>query len=394
MRIVRILRRYIAILLITAGFTYPACALVCPKGIGGCISPGKCFLFVDADGNSLCDYTVAPKPAADPGAAPPRTLPDALPADLFAATPLFPFIMGVSLFLFLTAALSVLLGKRFPGTGVQRTPPALALAAVPSLCLSLVATGILAGEAVAGTVFALVYITAGTLLAAYLWYAGAMTRRIAQGMAACGALTGFVFLAPIMPLEAGWLINVVTGAPLPVFSVVALCTVLFLTLVFGRVFCGNICPVGAIQELAYAVPGKKIRIRRTGIFELIRPAVFIATIAAFAHRIDLMASTGLYDLFSLTLTGGFLIAAGLIVLSVFLYRPICRFLCPFGLVFSLLAEFSVFRLRRNESCIRCKKCETSCPTGVAGEDRSKRECYFCGRCTDACPRDAALAYRR
>ena len=88
-------------------------------------------------------------------------------------------------------------------------------------------------------------------------------------------------------------------------------------------------------------------------------------IAAFS-LIDLMAFTGLYDLFSLTLSASLLVAAGILLLSVFLYRPLCRFLCPFGVLFSLPAAFSMFRLRRTEACISCRKCEKACPAGVAG----------------------------
>ena len=57
MKITSFIRRTIASVLLTAGLVYPACAAICPKGIGGCPSPGRCFLFIDADGNSLCDYT-------------------------------------------------------------------------------------------------------------------------------------------------------------------------------------------------------------------------------------------------------------------------------------------------------------------------------------------------
>ncbi len=35
----------------------PVCAAICPRGRGFCPYPGKCFLYVDADSNSLCDYT-------------------------------------------------------------------------------------------------------------------------------------------------------------------------------------------------------------------------------------------------------------------------------------------------------------------------------------------------
>ena len=57
MQITRTIRRAVATVIITAGLAYPACAAVCPKGIGGCPSPGRCFLFTDADVNRFCDYT-------------------------------------------------------------------------------------------------------------------------------------------------------------------------------------------------------------------------------------------------------------------------------------------------------------------------------------------------
>ena len=85
-----------------------------------------------------------------------------------------------------------------------------------------------------------------------------------------------------------------------------ICAVIALALVVGRTFCGNICPVGSLQELAYAVPVQKIVIRHTEILELIRLAVFFATVIAAIYLIDLMAVTGLYDLFSLTLSAGLL----------------------------------------------------------------------------------------
>ena len=89
MKISTRLRRSAAAILLAAGLAYPACAAVCPKGIGGCPSPGRCFLFTDADANALCDYTgrnmvqaPTPAPAAAPVqvTAPPTAAATAAPA--------------------------------------------------------------------------------------------------------------------------------------------------------------------------------------------------------------------------------------------------------------------------------------------------------------------------
>jgi polyferredoxin len=229
---------------------------------------------------------------------------------------------------------------------------------------------------------------AATPLAAYLWYSGVMNRKLAAGMAALAALEGFIFLAPIMPLELGGIVNVLTGTTALSAGVLVILAVIAFTVLVGRAFCGAVCPVGSVQELAYSVPVKKIPVRHPAIAELIRLVVFVAAV----WYIDLMSFTGLYDLFALTLSASMLVAAGLVLVSAFVYRPVCRFLCPFGVLFSVFAEFSRFRLHRTENCISCGKCEKACPAGVAGKMDSKRECYLCGRCTDACKVKGALVY--
>jgi len=432
-------RRIVASALLTAGLAYPVCAAVCPKGIGGCPTPGRCFLFTDADGNAFCDYTsragsTAPAQTPVQVTAPPSpgtataqvtttpapagqavlVSPTSSPASpvtglnetattvtrntsgggFFDTIHLSAPLAGVVFFLILTGIFFVLVRKGIFGIQVPKTRPALALSALFGLGTSLIITCILAGDTSAGTTYALIYMGAGTLLAAYLWCAGVMNRRTVLAAAAMSTLAGFVFLAPVMPMELGGLVNVVTGVSALSVGVIVICTVIVLALVCGRTFCGQICPVGSLQELASAVPVRKLVIRNTKILEVIRIFVFVATVIAAIFLIDLMAVTGLYDLFSLTLSASLLVAAALVILSVFLYRPVCRILCPFGVLFSLCAEFGAFRLRRTKTCIGCKKCEKACPAMTAGRDDSKRECYLCGRCTDACRVKGALVYSR
>ena len=410
MQLVTSARRTLTAAILTAGLAYPACAAVCPKGRGGCPSPGRCFLFVDSDGNSLCDYTARTSSQATTTVAPIQTQ----PATAGAATPtpatttsavqntssggfldtihLSVPLTEIILFLVFTGVLFALVRTGVLGIRIRNTLPALALSALFALGLSLVTTSLLAGDTGSGTVYALVYMGAGTVLAAYLWQTGVMTRRTVLLAVGLATFAGFVFVAPIMPLELGGIVSVVTGASALNSGIVVICAVVILALLFCRTFCGTICPVGSLQELASAVPGKKIVIRHTGVLELIRGSIFVATIIAAVYLIDLMAYTGLYDLFSLTLSAVLLVAAGLVLLSVFVYRPVCRILCPFGVLFSVFAEFGWFRLRRSEACINCKKCEKACPTSAAGRFASKRECYLCGRCTEVCPVNA-IRYR-
>jgi polyferredoxin len=439
MKISLSVRRIVASVLLTAGLAYPVCAAVCPKGIGGCPTPGRCFLFTDADGNAFCDYTSRAGAAAPaqtpiqataspaPGTATSQVTTTPAPAGqavlvsptgspaspvpglnetatavtrntsgggFFDSIHLSAPLAGVVFFLILTGIFFVLVRKGMFGIQVPKTRPALALSALFGLGTSLIIACILAGGTVAGTTYALIYMGAGTLLAAYLWYAGVMNRRTVLAAAAMSTLAGFVFLAPIMPMELGGVVNVATGVSAISVGVIVICAVIALALVAGRTFCGQICPVGSLQELVSAVPVRKLVIRNTKILEVIRLFIFIATVIAAISFIDLMAVTGLYDLFSLTLSASLLVAAALVLLSVFLYRPVCRILCPFGVLFSLCAEFSVFRLRRTETCIDCKKCEKACPAITAGRHDSKRECYLCGRCTGVCKVKGALVYSR
>jgi NAD-dependent dihydropyrimidine dehydrogenase PreA subunit len=339
-----------------------------------------------------------PAPGAQAAAATPgnatTVIPDSASGGFLNSIHLSPAIAEVILFFILTGIFFALLRTGVTGITIRKTRPALALSALFGLGTSLIITCILSGSTDAGTTYALVYMAAGTLIAAYLRHENVMNRKIVTGVAVLSALTGFVFLAPIMPMELGGIVYVMTGVSALTAGVALICAVIVLALVVGRVFCGNICPVGSLQELAYEVPVKKIVIRRTELLELIRLAVFVITLIAAVYLIDVMALTGLYDLFSLTVSAGLIVAAGLILLSAFVYRPVCRVLCPFGVLFSLFAGFSWFRLRRTTDCIGCRKCEKACPASTAGADDPKRECYLCARCTDTCPVDTALAYHR
>ncbi|MCX6700582.1 MAG: 4Fe-4S binding protein [Methanomicrobiales archaeon] len=392
----------------TATLVQPVCAAVCPRGIGGCVYPGRCFLFTDMDGNSLCDYTrtaitQATQTPAPGTTAPPLSPPaDAVHATQIVANPgtsgffdiihVSPVVAGIILFVIMSAILIRVFRSGRWGMRPLSNGPLLAVTSLFALGISEIIVYVLMGGSVSGMPFALIYMITGVPLVTYLWKTGNMDRSIALLVLVLSTIAGFVFLSPIMPMEFIGLIRIATGSGLLLPGIFGILVVLALSLLVGRMFCGHICPVGSIQELLSHIPLKKIVIRNTKIPELIRFAVFIVVVAGGMYLIDVMAYTGSYDFFSLTLTTGLFVFAGLLLLSAFLYRPVCRFLCPYGVLFSLISHVSRYRLKRTDICIQCRKCEKACPVHVAEAGASKRECYLCGRCTEVCPVKGAIVY--
>ena len=406
----------LGVLVGAAGLAYPVCAAVCPRGKGDCPYPGKCFLYTDVDTNSICDYTRSTTSSAPAGSnAVVQTAP-ATPASGVTTTTttatattttpvpvspgpntlgLLPFsalLAGAFAFIVATAVLFIGLRSGRFGGRTQDPGPALALSSLFGLGIGEIVTYLLMGQNTSASLFAAVYLLAGTVLTAYAWKSGALSRTVVLGLTVMSVLFGFVFLAPLMPIEFIGLVGLVTGTQTLAPGIIGILGGIGLALVAGRTFCGHICPVGSIQELAYTVPVQKITGLPGRYLEILRAVIAVASVVAGLYLVSIMEYTGVYDFFSLTLSTGFLVFAGFLVLSAFVYRPVCRGICPFGLIFSIPSHVSRYRLRRTGSCITCSKCEKACPARVAGRDASKRECYLCGRCTDVCPVEGALAY--
>jgi ferredoxin-type protein NapH len=242
-----------------------------------------------------------------------------------------------------------------------------------------------------GFIYGLVMI----VVIAYLWYSGTWRQKTGKLLLIISAMFGFLIFAPVAPYQFQQLVlrdAQGLGAPL-IVGVIGLAIVFLLTLVFGRFFCGYLCPVGTCQEIAYYVPVPKANLRKKNAFMIIRGIIFlIFLLMAFLLSASLLAWFGIKDFFYLVLSvwsGVFIVV---LLLSMTFYRPFCRVICPYGVLLSLGAWKSRFRLSRTDACITCKKCEKSCPTDEAKQDDEKAECYLCGRCTDICPVKGALRY--
>jgi polyferredoxin len=151
--------------------------------------------------------------------------------------------------------------------------------------------------------------------------------------------------------------------------VAPLATVLFFllpvlfTLLFGRVFCAGVCPMGALQEL---VNVKNFRLSRAVEAALgIIPWIYLAFAVLFAVTRSRFLICHFDPFVGIFRMGGdigmILFGAFLLLAAVFTGRPFCRFLCPYGVLLSLFSRVSIWRMKITSSCINCDLCLHACP---------------------------------
>lgn len=188
------------------------------------------------------------------------------------------------------------------------------------------------------------------------------------------------------------------------FMLTALIPILF-TVVFGRFFCGWICPATLLYELntnlavilrrAGMTLGNRRFDRRlkylvlavgvalsalTGsvVFSAFYPPALIGREVYYGIALSGFGSGAVF--FLITLLFDLLVAR----------RGFCRYLCPGGALYSLLGRFRLFRIRRVvENCNDCGKCTAVCEFGLDPlRDDFGQECNNCSACIAVCPTDA------
>jgi NAD-dependent dihydropyrimidine dehydrogenase PreA subunit len=163
-------------------------------------------------------------------------------------------------------------------------------------------------------------------------------------------------------------------------------------LLFGRVFCSGVCPLGAIQELVtlrpVTVPARLDRALGSLKWLYLGVAVYFAVLPAASRDFLICRFDPFVGLFRFTGSAWLLLTGGaLLVLGVFVGRPYCRWLCPYG---ALLSAFSRYAWRSfsitPDRELDCGLCQDACPYGAIADRRAVRSaCFACGRCYGSCP---------
>ena len=145
---------------------------------------------------------------------------------------------------------------------------------------------------------------------------------------------------------------------------------LLVSLFFGRTFCAAVCPHGALQDLVLLKPVKVPAWLEQGLGLV--PFIFLGAGVLFAVTGSAFVICR-YDPFVplFRLSGSFsmlMLGAAFLLVGMFVGRPYCRFLCPYGALLKLAAMVSKWRVRVTpNTCTQCRLCEASCPYGALRE---------------------------
>jgi len=217
---------------------------------------------------------------------------------------------------------------------------------------------------------------------------------------------GFVLGKSPNPMEGAVKIfkSMVGLYPDPAAKVVAFLFFIVLAVLGNKLICGWACPFGSLQELLYSVPILRRVKRRKLPFVLtntIRSGLFVIMLLFLFGIIGGRKGTVIYhyvnpfglfdrdfDSISVLLT---IVLA--LVASIFVYRPFCQLVCPFGLISWVVERFSIARVRvDHERCTKCGACIDACPSraaeGMVNSRTLPADCFSCARCLNTCPVDA------
>lgn len=188
--------------------------------------------------------------------------------------------------------------------------------------------------------------------------------------------------------------------------------------VFGRFICGWLCVFGFIEDLLYRIPLPKIEVPEKldkglrylkyvvlVLFVIILPTFlknefgiappyfcqWICPVGTLEGGIPLVLfKESLRNTIGFIFYWKFIILIFIIGMSMVIYRPFCKYLCPLGAIYGIFNKISIVKLTlEQEKCITCHQCSKVCKMQVEPDKvPDSAECIRCGACVNVCPTKA------
>ncbi|MEN6619312.1 MAG: 4Fe-4S binding protein [Rikenellaceae bacterium] len=227
------------------------------------------------------------------------------------------------------------------------------------------------------------------------------------------------------------LLGAITGTAL--FLII----LIILTLLFGRVYCSTLCPLGALQDIVtrtakifkskknrrfkYANPYNWLRYSILSIVGLLfiigitLPLAYLDPYSNFGRisneifsRLEQLIHNGFSYIFpetvffrsySVFVAGSFIFALLffliVVIFSAFRGRLYCNTICPVGSLLGLISKFSVFKPVVNNNCNHCMACVQKCKSqciDIQNQSIDETRCVSCFNCMQTCKR-GAISYK-
>ncbi len=258
-----------------------------------------------------------------------------------------------------------------------------------------------------GINFLFVLLAVISLLMSSRW-AGSRGMRIARYVLLAASVVYLGFVRGGCPCVVSYFQNAVLfllGKKVMIAFFIPFMVLLVLTYIYGKVWCGWLCPLGALQDLIFLgrwpklKDSKLFKMFRTRIAQLVMRGIqivaFIALMVVLVVkqmplycRIDpfkpifrLFWNEGLAQFLGSGVLMWILVIV-LVVSSLLIYRPFCKAFCPAGLMQNLVSLIPGARRIRidKDSCKHCKRCEKKCPMSAIHDDKVDHTCIHCGEC--------------
>ena len=239
-------------------------------------------------------------------------------------------------------------------------------------------------------------------------YTGPLKKFCVPGMN-CYSCPGALGACPIGSLQA------FVSARRPKVPFYVLGYLSLIGILIGRFICGWLCIFGLVQELLYKIPIKKITVPQKvdnvlrklkyiflfG-FVILLPLLlrnelkvsypyfckWVCPVGMLEGGIPLLAlNEGMREVAHFLYVWKFAILILIVLLSIVIHRPFCKYICPLGAFYGLFNRFSFLKLQCNpETCTSCGACAKMCKMQVdPSKTPNSAECIRCGECVKVCP---------
>lgn len=224
------------------------------------------------------------------------------------------------------------------------------------------------------------------------------------------AVTLGALLPAILVQQLGAMIKSVQIIPaLTVFSMIVFVAWLCITLIFGRVYCSTVCPLGTLQDCAAHRPRRQYHYKspRTKVRYTLLVISLVALMSGSLTAITYIDPYSEYvaacqrifgPLFGLETAIIPALISGAVMMIV-LYTAyqrgrdfVCNTVCPVGTALGLVSRYSVMHIDINtDKCIQCRRCEHVCKSlciNLTDHVVDGSRCVNCFNCINVCPNDA------